>query len=66
MGVSVSRDSVIDCRPREGKVVGVKQVINITYRASNCVPATADLTYTCVHSDDERNLLPGEHFGGVS
>ena len=35
MGVSVSRDSVIDCRPREGKVVGVKQVGNITYQASN-------------------------------
>jgi len=35
MGVSVSCDSVIDCRPREGKVVGVKQVGNVTYRASN-------------------------------
>ena len=39
---------------------------NVTYRASSwCgIPATMDFTYTCVCSDDECNLLSGEHIGG--
>ena len=28
------------------------------------VPATADLTYTCIRSGDKCNLLPDEHFRG--